>query len=97
MSMLNLKLETQFILKNRDFLNNTKVNKHKVDNASKMFNVAFSNHVIFLTEVRWAHFCNFQAQPAAKESWISGRIEAHQKTLHSYYIALLFETITYPI
>ena len=66
------------VLKNEDFHYNNKVNKHKIDNAALMFDVAFSNEVTFLTEVWWAHFCNFQAQPAANESWISGRIEAHQ-------------------
>ena len=75
------------------FLHNNKVNKHKVDNAALMFDVAFSNDVTFLTEVRWAHFCNFEAQPAANESWISGRSEAHQT---SNCIVVLFETLTYP-
>ena len=58
-----------------------------------MFDVAFSNDVTFLTEVRWAHFCNFEAQPAANESWFLGRSEAHQTRDSTQS---LFEALTYP-
>ena len=39
------------VQKNEDFHYNNKVNKHKIDNAALMFDVAFSNEVTFLTEV----------------------------------------------